>query len=311
MKLTYLNRISISIVFSAATIAVACAPAVTTRTTSTRVPAALGTNPFFVESTLPYHAPPFDRIRNEHYQPGLEEGMRQQLAEIEAIAKQTTPPNFDNTIVAMERSGALLSRAAKAFFAVVGANTSDTLQKIQDIEAPKLAAHNDAIYLNDQLFQRVKAVYDRREAGSLTPEQKALIERYNRDFVRAGAQLSETDKIRMRSINQELSKLGTDFSNKLLAGTKAGALVVDDASQLEGLTDAEIQTAAEAAKQRGLTGKWVLPLRNTTQQPAQASLKNRAVRQRLFELSTLRTSRGDSNDTKNIIRRMSELRAEK
>jgi peptidyl-dipeptidase Dcp len=194
---------------------------------------------------------------------------------------------------------------------VVGANTNDTLQKIQDVIAPKLAAHRDAIYLNDQLYQRVRAVYDRREAGSLSVEQKALVERYNRDFVRAGAQLSEGDKIRMRALNQELSKLGTDFSNKLLAGTKVSALVVDKRSDLDGLTEAEISTAAEAAKTRGLSGKWVIPIRNTTQQPAQASLKNRAVRQRLFELSTMRTARGDSNDTKNIVKRLAELRAEK
>ena len=273
--------------------------------------ASLGSNPFAVESSLPYHAPRFDLIRNEHYQPALEEGMRLQLSEIDAIAKQMQPPTFDNTIVAMERSGALLDRVSKAFFAVVQANTNDTLQKVQDAIAPKLAAHRDAIYLNDQLYQRVRAIYDRRDAGSLNPEQKALIERYNRDFVRAGAQLSEADKIRMRALNQELSKLATDFSNKLLAGTKVGALVVDKRSDLDGLTDAQIATAADAAKQRGLTGKWVLPLRNTTQQPSQAALKNRAVRQRLFEQSILRTSRSDSNDTRNVVRRMSELRAQK
>ncbi|HXQ77131.1 MAG TPA: M3 family metallopeptidase, partial [Gemmatimonadaceae bacterium] len=296
---------------SAATLAAACAPAVSTPTTPAPVAAAVGSNPLFVESTLPYHAPRFDLIRNEHYQPALEEGMRQELAEIDAIAKQTAPPTFENTIVAMEKSGALLTRASKAFFGVVGANTNDTLQKIQEIVAPKLAATNDAVYLNDQLYQRVKGIYDRRNDGNLTPEQKALVERYHRDFVRAGAQLSEADKARIRILNQELSKLSTDFSNKLLAGTKAGALVVDNVAQLAGLSDDEIKTAAEAAKQRGLTGKWVLPLRNTTQQPAQAELTNRATRQKLFELSTMRTSRGDSNDTRNIIRRMAELRAEK
>ncbi|MDP9203177.1 MAG: peptidyl-dipeptidase Dcp [Gemmatimonadota bacterium] len=291
-------------------VASSCAP-LSRLVRSTPADASHGSNPLFVESTLPYHAPRFDLIRNAHYQPALEEGMRQQLAEIDLIAKQMQAPTFDNTIVAMERSGALLDRAGKAFFAVVGANTNDTLQKIQDVIAPKLAAHRDAIYLNDQLYQRVRSVYDRREGSTLSAEQKALVERYNRDFVRSGAQLSEADKIRMRALNQELSKLGTDFSNKLLAGTKVGALVVDSRSDLDGLTDSEIATAAEAAKQRGLTGKWVLPLRNTTQQPAQASLKNRAVRQRLFELSTLRTSRGDSNDTKNIVKRMAQLRAEK
>ncbi len=294
-----------------AVIAGACAPATTTNTAAAPAPSVVGANPLFVESTLPYEAPRFDLIRNEHYQPALEEGIRQWLGQVDSIAKQTTPPSFDNTIVAMERSGALLTRAAKTFFGVVGANTNDTLQKVQEIVAPKLAAANDQVYLNDQLYQRVKSVYDRRNDGGFTPEQIALVERYNRDFVRAGAQLSEQDKIRMRAINQELSRLSTEFSNKLLAGTKAGALVVDNVSELTGFTDAEIETAADAAKQRGLSGKWVIPLRNTTQHPAQAELTNRAVRQRLFENSALRTSRGDSNDTRNTIRRMAELRAEK
>jgi len=293
----------------AAALAAACAlPGI--RTGATPAPLA-GSNPFFVESTLPYHAPRFDLIRNEDYQVALEEGMRQQLAQIDSIAKQTRPPTFENTIVAMERAGALLTRVSKTFGGVVGANTNDTLQKIQELEAPKLAATNDAVYLNDQLYQRVKGIYDRRASSNLTPEQLALVERYNRDFVRAGAQLSETDKTRIRAINQELSKLSTDFTNKLLAGTKNGALVVDNPAQLAGMSSDEIQTAADAAKQRGLTGKWVLPLRNTTQQPAQAELTNRAIRQKLFEQSTLRTARGDSNDTKSTIRRMAELRAEK
>ncbi len=311
MKHITRHRLALSALLSAAALTAACAPIAARISRTPSASSALGSNPFSVESTLPYHAPRFDLIRNEHYQPALEEGMRQQLAEIDAIAKQTEAPTFDNTIVAMEKSGALLTRVAKTFFGVIAANTNDTLQKVQDAEAPKLAAHNDAIYLNDQLYRRVKSVYDHRADSSVSSEQKALIERYNRDFVRAGAQLSEADKVRMRAINQELSKLSTDFSNKLLAGTKVGALVVDNVSQLDGLTAAEINTAAEAAKQRGLTGKWVLPLRNTTQQPAQAELKNRAVRQKLFEQSTLRTSRGDSNDTKRTIRRMSELRAEK
>src|SRR5205814_3969084 len=268
-------------------------------------------NPFFVESTLPYHAPRVDLIHNEDYQVALEEGMRQELVEIDAIAKQTAPPTFDNTIVAMEKAGGLLTRVSKTFGGVIGANTNDTLQKIQEIEAPKLDATNDAVYLNDQLYQRVKSIYDQRASGNLNPEQVALVERYNRDFVRAGAQLSEADKTRIRAINQDLATLSTEFTNKLLAGTKNGALVVDDASQLAGMTSDEIQTAAAAAQQRGLSGKWVLPLRNTTQQPAQAELTNRAVRQKLFELSTLRTARGDSNDTRNTIRRMADLRAEK
>jgi peptidyl-dipeptidase Dcp len=288
-----------------------CAP-VAHPPSSTPAPiASAGSNPLFTESTLPYHAPRFDLIRNEDYQPALEQGMRQNLAEIDAIAKQTQPPTFNNTIVAMEKSGALLLRAERAFFGVIGANTNDTLQKVQEIEAPKLAAHNDAIYLNDQLYQRVKSIYDHRDAGGYTPEQKELIDRYNRDFVRAGANLTEMDKTKMRALNQEISKFTTDFSTKLLAGTKAGALVVDNVSQLDGLSPDEIQTAAQAAKERGLAGKWVLPLQNTTQQPAQAELRNRAVRQSLFEHSTTRTERGDANDTRTTIKRLAELRAEK
>jgi len=311
-KLSAEPRLVFATASLAAALASGCAPSVsTTTTTSAPAPATGAANPLFVESDLPYHAPRFDLIRNEHYQPALEEGMRERLAEIDAIAKQTAPPAFENTIVAMERSGALLNRAAKTFFGVIGANTNDTLQKVQEIEAPKLAANNDAIYLNDQLYQRVKSVYDNRARSNFTPEQMALVERYNRDFVRAGARLSEADKVRVRALNQELSKLSTDFSNKLLAGTKANALVVDNVSDLDGLSADEIQTAAQAAKDRGLTGKWVVPLRNTTQQPSQAELKNRAVRKRLFQLSTMRTERGDSNDTRATIRRMAELRAEK
>ncbi len=297
------------LVLLATLVASGCAPTYSTPPRPTSLPA--GSNPFFTESTLPYYAPRFDLIRDSHYEPALEEGMRQQLAEIDAIAKQMRPPSFDNTIVAMERSGALLTRAYNAFNSVVGANTNDTLQKINERIAPRLAAHNDAIYLNDQLYNRVRSLYDRRQAPGLNAEQLRLVERYNRDFVRAGAQLSEADKIKMRSLNQEQSKLATDFQNKLLAGTRAGALVLNDRSELDGLTEAEIATAADAAKERGLTGKWVIPLQNTTQQPAQASLKNRAVRQRLFELSTLRTERGDSNDTRAIAQRLAQIRADR
>src|SRR3979409_1015044 len=182
-KLHRISFVRAAVLSSAALVAGSCATS-STVVNPTSAPASVASNPLFVESTLPYHAPRFDLIRNEHYQPALEEGMRQQLAEIDAIAKQTIPPTFDNTIVAMEKSGALLTRAAKAFFGVVGANTNDTLQKVQQIEAPKLAARNEWMYLNDQLYRRVKRIYDQRASGNYTPEQTALIERYNRDFVR-------------------------------------------------------------------------------------------------------------------------------
>jgi peptidyl-dipeptidase Dcp len=308
---------SITIVVGAL-ILTACATATPPANTTTASPstgngsAGLSpSNPFYAASTLPFQVPPFDKITNADYQPAIEAGMKQQLAEVDAIANQSAPPTFDNTIIPMERSGALLARAAKPFNAITSANTDSILQGIQEVVAPKLAAHSDAIYLNDKLFQRVKSIYDRRETLGFNAEQKFLVELYHRNFIRAGAQLSEADKTRLRALNQEEAKLSTDFSNKLLAATKAGALVLDNASQLDGLSEGEIAAAAEAAKSRGLTGKWVIPLQNTTQHPAQASLKNRDVRQRLFIASTQRASRGDSSDTRGIVQRLAPLRGEK
>ncbi len=268
-------------------------------------------NPFATVSTLPYQAPPFDRIHDADYQPALEEGMRQQIAEVAVIANDPAPPTFDNTIVMMERSGALLTRVNKVFSGLVLANTDPTLQKVQEEEAPRLAAHNDAIHLNAALFQRIKTVYDQRETLHLTTVQKFLVERYYKDFVRAGALLSEADKKKLRELNLEESKLVTSFQNRLLAATKAGALEIDDRKDLEGLSEAEISAAAEAAHQRGLDGKWVLALQNTTQQPPQSSLANRDVRRRLFIASTERAEKRDSNDTRLIIQRLAELRIEK
>jgi peptidyl-dipeptidase Dcp len=296
----------------------ACATATPPRSTTAGSPSTANggtglspSNPFYAASTLPFQVPPFDKIRNADYQPAIEAGMKQQLAEVDAIANQSTPPTFDNTIIPMERSGALLARTVKTFNAITSANTDSILQGIQEVVAPKLAAHSDAIYLNDKLFQRVKSIYDRRETLGFNAEQKFLVELYHRNFIRAGAQLSEADKTRLRALNQEEAKLSTDFSNKLLAATKAGALILDNSAQLEGLSEGEIATAAEAAKSRGLTGKWGIPLQNTTQHPAQASLKNRDVRQRLFIASTQRASHGDSNDTRGIVQRLSPLRSEK
>ena len=268
-------------------------------------------NPFAAPSPLFDQAPPFDRIHDADYQPALEEGMKRQLAEIAAIAADTAAPTFDNTILAMERSGALLRRVSKVFNAITSANTDDTLQKVQDDEAPRLAAHNDAIYLNDTLFRRVKSVYDRRQAMGLDSGQQFLIRRYYKDFVRAGALLGDSDKAKLRAFNKEEASLSTEFQQRLLAATKAGALVVTDSTQLDGLTAGEIAAAAQAAAGRKLGHAWVLPLQNTTQQPAQAELTNRAVRQRLFEASTGRAERGDSNDTRKIITRLAELRAER
>jgi peptidyl-dipeptidase Dcp len=272
---------------------------------------AADTNPFFQPSPLPFQAPPFDRIHDADYQAALEAGMRQQLAEIDSIAGQAAPPTFDNTIVALERSGALLARVSKVFSAVTGANTDDTLQRIETEEAPKLAAHRDAILLSDKLFARVRRIYERRDSSGFDPEQRRLVERYYRDFVRAGARLSPTGKTRLRALNQEEAKLTTDFQQRLLAATKAGAVVVEDSTQLAGLNAGEIAAASAAAAQRGMGGRWVLPLQNTTQQPAQAVLQDRALRRRLFSASTERAEHGDSNDTRALIRRLAQLRAER
>jgi peptidyl-dipeptidase Dcp len=269
------------------------------------------TNPFFQPSPLPFQAPPFDRIHDADYQPALEAGMREQLAQVDSIAGQAAPPTFDNTIVALERSGAMLARVSKVFSAVTGANTDDTLQHIETEEAPRLAAHRDAIYLNDRLFQRVRKIYERRESSGLDPEQRRLVEHYYRDFVRAGALLSAADKARLRALNREAAQLTTRFQNRLLAATKAGALVVEDSAQLAGLSEGDMASAAATAAQRGLSGEWVLPLQNTTQQPAQASLTDRDTRHRLFEASIDRAEHGDSNDTRATIERLAQIRAER
>ncbi len=269
-----------------------------------------GDNPLFAPSGLPFGAPPFDRLRDEHYLPAIEEGMRVHRAEIEQIASQADAPTFENTITALERSGDLLSRALRAFHAVAGSNTNDTLQDIQTEIAPKLAAHSDEMYLDDRLFARIEAIHADTSAR-LTPEQRHLAWRYHTDFRRAGAQLGASDKAALRALNQEESMLVADFQNRLLAATKRGALVLDDVAELEGLREADVAAAAAAARDRGLEGKWVIPLQNTTQQPALESLARRDVRQRLFEASLHRADRGDDVDTREIVRRVAAIRAER
>ncbi|PWK83902.1 peptidyl-dipeptidase Dcp [Fulvimonas soli] len=282
------------------------APATTTAAEATMK----ADNPFAAASTLPFQAPPFDRIKDADYQPAIEEGMRQQLAEVEKIAGNPEPPTFENTFVALEKSGALLTRVQHAFDAVTGANTDDTLQKVQEDEAPKLAAHQDAIHLDGKLFARVEAVYDQRDALKLDAESRRLVEVVYRNFVRAGAKLSDADKARLKDLNKEESTLSTQFTNKLLAATKDGALVVDDKAKLAGLSDADVAAAAQAAKDRGLDGKWVIALQNTTQQPALQGLDDRAAREALFKASWDRAEKGDANDTRAIIERLAQLRAE-
>jgi len=267
--------------------------------------------PFDAPSSLPYQAPRFDLIKDSDYQPAFEKGMQQQLAEIAGIAGNKAAPTFDNTIVAMERSGRMLERVNNAFFGVVQANTNPALDKVQTAVAPKLAAHSDSIFLNDKLFARVKALYDRRTELKLDPEALQVLTLYYRQFVHAGANLSPKDKERLKAMNKRDASLETEFQQKLVAAAKAGALIVSDKAQLAGLSDAEIANAAQSAKERKLTGKYVIPLQNTTQQPLLTSLANRDVRQKLFESSWTRAEKNDANDTRAIISELAVLRAEK
>jgi peptidyl-dipeptidase Dcp len=267
-------------------------------------------NPFFAPSALPFQAPPFDKIKDEDFQPAIEAGMAQQQAEIQVIANNPDAPSFDNTIVAMEKSGLLLERVMAAFEGVTGANTNPALQNVQTIEAPKLAAHEDFIYLNTKLFARVAAIYKQRATLQLNPESLRLLEYDYDKFVHAGANLPEADKAELKKLNEEASSLSNTFTNKLLAANKEGAYVTTAKAALAGLSEAGIAAAAQAAKGRQLEG-FVIPLQNTTQQPDLVSLSDRATRQSIFEHSWNRTERGDANDTRDTVARLAQLRAQK
>jgi peptidyl-dipeptidase Dcp len=272
-------------------------------------PPAAGVNPFFSPSPLPFQAPPFDRIQDADYKPAIEEGMKRHLAEIRRIADDPEPPTFANTIEAMERAGELLTRVSNVFFRLTQSNTNEAMQKIEAEESPRLAAHQDEISLDPKLFARVKALYDRRDALHLDRESRYLLERYYLDFVRAGALLSPADQATLRALNQEESKLTTQFQNRVLADTNASAVVVGEPAELAGLPPGDLAAAAQQAKERGLAGKWVLALQNTTQQPALTWLSNRALRQRLLEASTARGDHGGPNDTRALVTRLAQERA--
>jgi peptidyl-dipeptidase Dcp len=280
-------------------------------TPATAADAKIGpSNPFYSPSTLPFHAPPFDKIKDEDYQPAIDAGMAEELAEVRAIADNPAAPTFENTLVAMQKTGQLLRRAMAAFGAISGANTNPLIQQVQTDEAPKLAAHSDAIYLNAKLFERVAAVYKQRESLHLDAEARRLLEVTYDKFVRSGANLSDADKAELKKLNQEISTLTTAFSTKLLAATKDGGYATTDKSALAGLSDAQIAAAAQAAQSRKQEG-YVLPLQNTTQQPDLASLKLRATRRALFENSWNRAERGDANDTRDLISRIAQVRAKR
>ncbi|MFT4514370.1 MAG: peptidyl-dipeptidase Dcp [Planctomycetota bacterium] len=266
-------------------------------------------NPFSSPSTLPLQAPPFDKITEDHYVPAFEAGMELNIAEIEAIATQSEAPTFANTIEAMEKTGDVLERVAYVFFNLTGSTVTDGLQKIQAEIAPKLAAHRDAICLNRQLFARVQAIHADRYG--LGPEQQQLTERTHVSFVRAGALLDDHKQQRIRELNEQASKLTPKFQERLLADTKALAVVIDSKDELDGLSDSDISSAADAAKEAGHEGKFLITLQLPTSQGILSSLNNRDTRKRVYEASIARCNQGNDNDTKEIVLELSTLRAER
>ena len=289
----------------------ACAAAfLMTQTPASAQTAAFGPeNPFYTASSLPFHAPPFNRIHDSDYQPAIEAGMAQQEKEILAIADNPAQPTFENTFVAMEKTGRLLQRAQAAFNCVTGANTDPELQKVRQELAPKQAAHYDSIYLNAKLFARVKTIYDERESLHLDPESQRLVKITYDEFVHAGAALSDADKDKLRKLNEEASKLEDQFTRGLLQATKNAAYTTTDRSALAGLSDAQLASAAQAAEGRKVQG-YVIPLQNTTQQPDLTELSNRGTREALFEKSWTRAEQ-PGDDLRPVVARLAQLRAEK
>ncbi|MEO6873232.1 MAG: M3 family metallopeptidase [Opitutaceae bacterium] len=263
------------------------------------------------ESTLPFHLPPFDLIKAEHFAPAFEAGMTQHLAEVEAIASQSATPTFANTILALERSGQLLNRVSTVFDALAAADTNPAIQAIEITMAPNLSAHYDVVLLNNALFARVDGLFQARKALKLDAESIWLIERYRRDFVRAGALLNDADKTKLKAFNREIAVLQTTFNQNVLKEQNADLVVVDTREELAGLPDSEIAAAAAQAEASGHPGKFALRLVNTTDQPPLASLQNRAVRERLMAASLARGSHGGPYDNREVVSHLVLLRAER
>ena len=269
------------------------------------------TNPLLTASTLPYQAPPFDKIKDGDFKPAIEQGMKDQLAEIQKIADNTAEPTFENTILAMEKSGVLLRRANNIFNTLTGANTDSVLQKVQEDIAPELAATADAIHLNSKLFKRVEAVYDDSTNSKLDAESNRLVKFYYQQFVQAGAKLSDADKENLKKLNGQEASLTAKFTNQLLAAAKAGGLEINNASDLAGLAQSDIDALAQNAKANKSKSKYLISIQNTTQQPLLRSLSNRDVREKLFNAGWTRAEKSDSNDTRKTIVNIAKLRAEK
>ncbi|HET9388193.1 MAG TPA: M3 family metallopeptidase, partial [Steroidobacteraceae bacterium] len=273
-------------------------------------------NPFVRPSTLPYELPPFDRIHDSDYLPAFEAGMRRQREEVARIARERAPATFENTLVALERSGELLDRVSSVFANLNASNTDPAMERIESDIAPQLQAHHDAIFLDPALYARVEAIYRQRSTLKLDPESAQLLERYHTEFIRAGARLGESDKKRLRELNEQLSSLTTRFKQNVLKATRDGAVVVDSAAELDGFSAEQVGAAAHAAQARGMTGKWLITLQNTTNQPALAELTNRSLRERIYKASRnrgLAAGSGAAADADNtgIIAQIVRLRAER
>lgn len=268
-------------------------------------------NPFAKASTLPFQTADFSKIHDSEFMPALKEGIRQDLEEIDSIANNPDAPTFENTFVALEKTGQLLRRVNGVFNLLAGANTNPTLQKVSEDIAPDLSDANDALFLNTKLFKRVEAIYNQRAQLKLDAESNRLVEFYYQKFQLSGALLNDSDKVTLKKLNAEDAGLEAKYTNQLLAAAKAGALMVNDKAELAGLSDGEMDAAAAAAKAKKMDGKWMLPLQNTTQQPALQSLSVRETRKKLFEASWTRAEKGDSNDTRATILRIDAIRAQK
>ncbi len=268
-------------------------------------------NPFAQRSDLDFELPPFALIKEEHYLPAFYEGCTQQLAEVQAILDTPGAATFENTIVALEKSGQMLMRTLLVFFNKSSSDTNDAMDKIEEEMAPKLAAHQDAINLNPALYARIKSLYDNRESIGLNTEDAWLLERYYKDLIHAGAHLSESQRDRLKELNEELSKLETQFSKNVLADTNDLAVLVDTIDELDGLSENEIASAAAAAKDRGHEGKWLIGMVNFSGNPVLDSLTNRALRKKIMQDSLLKGNRANENDNKPVILKVVKLRAER
>ena len=298
--------LSVALVLATASLGL---PVDTAQATTAEAPKTM--NPFFQISPLPFQYPQFDKIKDTDFAPAFKHGMAEQTAEIAAIANNPAAPTFDNTILAMERTGQVLNRAALVFFNQTSANTNDALDALDVEFSPKFAAHSDSIYLNDKLFARIKALYDNRNGLGLDAQSVRLVERYYTDFVRAGSNLTEAQKTRVKAINAEMATLTTQFSQNVLAEVNDSAIIVTDRAELAGLTDEQIAILAESAKEKGMPGKYRIALVNTTGQPLMAQLENRGLRERLQKASVARGSRGNQWDNREIVSKVTKLRAER